>query len=282
MVERRLTGMIAAAAVLIVLFIFGAPFRPAPHALEVAAPPPATRAIDSVARPAAPPTPPPVPQPVAPATTTSEGGGTAGPAVPAGRQPTYFDLLARSETRRRIRLSGNSTYLGDMLAASEDSMLRRWDNRLQSPVRVWFASTHAANFKPTFLDQIRSAFGEWVNAGLPVRFEFVTDSTEAEVTVKWRIQFEIERTGQTDVTWDDQGHIQSAVVTLATFDPKGRPMEPDDIRVVAMHEVGHVLGLDHSKDSTDIMFPTAKVRELSDRDVRTAQLLYELTPGSVR
>ena len=67
-----------------------------------------------------------------------------------------------------------------------------------------------------------------------------------------------------------------------TFDPKGRPMEPDDIRVVAMHEVGHVLGLDHSKDSTDIMFPTAKVRELSDRDVRTVRLLYELTPGSVR
>jgi len=43
-----------------------------------------------------------------------------------------------------------------------------------------------------------------------------------------------------------------------------------------------VLGLDHSKDSTDIMFPTAKVRELSDRDVRTVRLLYELTPGSLR
>jgi hypothetical protein len=30
------------------------------------------------------------------------------------------------------------------------------------------------------------------------------------------------------------------------------------------------------------MFPTAKVRELSDRDVRTIQLLYQLTPGSIR
>ena len=59
-------------------------------------------------------------------------------------------------------------------------------------------------------------------------------------------------------------------------------MEPEDIRIVAMHEVGHVLGLDHSKDSTDIMFPTAKVRDLSDRDVRTARLLYDLLPGSVR
>jgi predicted Zn-dependent protease len=72
------------------------------------------------------------------------------------------------------------------------------------------------------------------------------------------------------------------VITLATFDPKGRPMESDDIRVVAVHEVGHLLGLDHSKDSTDIMFPTAKVRALSDRDVRTVILLYQLTPGSLR
>jgi hypothetical protein len=169
-----------------------------------------------------------------------------------------------------------------MLAASDDSMLRRWENRNTNPIRVYFAPTFAANFKPSFLDAIRGAFAQWSNAGVPVRFDFDGDSTQAEVTVRWRIQFEIERTGQTDVTWDDNGHIQSAVITLATFDPKGRPMEPDDIRVVAMHEVGHLLGLDHSKDSTDLMFPTAKVRELSDRDARTVLLLYQLSPGSLR
>ncbi len=59
-------------------------------------------------------------------------------------------------------------------------------------------------------------------------------------------------------------------------------MEVDDIRVVAEHEFGHVLGLDHSADSTDLMFPTAKVRELSDRDVRTALMLYQLSPGDLR
>ena len=269
--ERRLTGMIAAAAVLIVLFIFWDAFRPEPRA-DTSEP--------IVVAPA-----PLVPQPVTPTTTTQ---GTDVPAAPpgatgpGGREPSYIEMLARSETRRRIRQSGSSTYLGEMLAASNDSMLRRWENRQTSPIRVWFAPTHAANFKPSFLDAIRGAFGEWVHAGVPVRFDFDGDSTNAEVTVKWRIQFEIERTGQTDVTWDENGQIQSVVVTLATFDPKGRPMEPEDIRVVATHEVGHVLGLDHSNDSTDIMYPTAKVRELSDRDARTVLLLYLLTPGSLR
>jgi Matrixin len=274
--ERRLTGMIAAAAVLILLFIFWDAFRPDKRA----APAPEERAAVEtvlVAPPAA----------VPPATSSQ---GAAMPAAPIGvttignpaREPTYIELLARSETRRRIRNSGSSTYLADMLAASEDSMLRRWESRGNNPIRVYFAPTYAANFKPVFLDAIRTAFGEWTNSGVPVRFDFNGDSTNAEVTVRWRIQFEIERTGQTDVTWDENGHIQSAVITLATFDPKGRPMEADDIRVVTSHEVGHLLGLDHSRDSTDIMFPTAKVRAMSERDVRTVLLLYQLSPGSLR
>ena len=277
MVERRLTGMIAAAVVLIVLFIFWDAFKPTPR--RAAVPDPDANAPLRIAEP-----PPASSSQVAPQapspTTTSQGTGI--PAGPNGREPTYIELLARSETRRRIRSSGSSTYLAEMLETGGDSTLRRWENRTTSPIRVFFAPTHAANFQPAFIDAVKSAFGQWTNAGVPVRFDFNGDSTNAEVTVKWRIQFEIERTGQTDVTWDENGHIQGATVTLATFDPKGRPMDPDDIRIVATHEVGHLLGLDHSKDSTDIMFPTAKVRDLSDRDVRTVMLLYQLTPGNLR
>jgi hypothetical protein len=269
--------MIAAAAVLIMLFIFWDAFRPKPRASASAEPEPAMSIHEPETQTVAPAAP-----PSAQAMPGTASQGTVVPAGPDGREPSYIELLARSETRRQIRASGSSTYLGEMIAASGDSMLRRWENRQTNPIRVWFAPTYAANFKPAFLDAIKAAFGQWTAAGVPVRFDFTGDSTNAEVTVKWRIQFEIERTGQTDVTWDQNGQIQSAVVTLATFDPKGLPMESDDIRVVATHEVGHLLGLDHSKDSTDIMFPTAKVRELSDRDARTVMLLYQLTPGSLR
>jgi hypothetical protein len=269
MVERRLTGMIAAAAVLIVLFILWDLFKPD------ARPRPAP--VITVVTPE--PEPAPAPPAPAPSTQTTAGGTLP----PSGiREEGYIELLGRSETRRRIRASAGSTYLNDMIAVSEDSMLRRWDNRSMTAVRVWFAPTHAANFQPTFLDAIRRAFAQWTSSGVPVRFDFGADSANAEVVVRWRIQFEIERTGQTDLTWDENGHVQSAVITLATFDPKGRPMEADDVRVVALHEVGHMLGLDHSGDSTDIMFPTAKVRDLSQRDVRTALLLYQLSPGTLR
>ena len=264
MVERRLTGMLAAAGVLILLMVLWDMFKPAPH-------------------PVAPPEPDVIVTHTDPPAGTSSSQGTATPdPTPSSNEPNYMEALARSEARRRIRASAGSTYLNEMLAASGDSMLRRWDNRMSSPVRVWFAPTVAANFQPPFIDAIRRAFGLWSAAGVPVAFDFSADSSSAEVVFRWKPQFEIERSGQTDLHWDQDGHIQSAVVTLATFDPKGRAMDVDDIRVVAEHEIGHVLGLDHSPDSTDLMFPTAKVRELSDRDVRTMLLLYLLTPGSIR
>lgn len=255
--------MLAAAGVLILLFVVWDLFKPTPR-----------------------PAPPPEPETVVTHTDAPERSSSQGTTAPVAPVPAasdnYVEAMARFETRRRIRSSAGVTYLNDMLAASADSILRRWEDRGAAPVHVWFAPTYTANFQPAFLDAIRSAFRSWNSAGVPVRFDFDGDSTNAEVVFRWKPQFEIERTGQTDLTWDGQGRIQSAVVTLATFDPKGRALGVEDIRVVAEHEVGHVLGLDHSPDSTDLMFATAKVRALSDRDVRTVLLLYQLSPGSIR
>jgi len=193
-----------------------------------------------------------------------------------------MELLARSETRRRIRASAGYTYLNEVVAQSEDSMLHRWDNRILTPVRVFLGPSTAANFQPGFLDAVRGAFQRWEEAGVPLRFRLDADSAAAEVRFKWRLQFEIQRTGQTDLTWDQDGRLVNGVVTLATFDPAGRPLSVDDVRVVALHEIGHLIGLDHSADSTDIMFAMTKVRDLSSRDIASARLLYQLPPGTLR
>jgi len=196
--------------------------------------------------------------------------------------PSYIVLLARSQIRHRIRASAGSTYMNDIVAASSDSTLHRWDGRVASPVRVFFPATTVANYQPSFGDAVRAAFEQWQGAGVPVRFNLDPDSNSAEVRVQWRIQFEGERSGQTDVQWDQDGHLTGGVITLATFDAKGQPFGADDVRVLALHEIGHLLGLDHSPDQGDIMYAQPKVRDLSPRDIRTAALLYDLAPGPLR
>jgi hypothetical protein len=196
--------------------------------------------------------------------------------------PGYLDLVARAEMRRRIRASAPATYLNDIVAESQDSMLHRWEDRDRRPVRVYLPPARVANFQPAFLGAVRAAFQEWENAGIPVRFDLSADSADAEVRFAWRIQFDIDRTGETDLEWDRNGRLLSGLVTIATFDPNGQPLGVDDVRVVALHEIGHLIGLDHSPDSTDVMFAKATVRHLSTRDIRTALFLYDLAPGSLR
>lgn len=219
-------------------------------------------------------------------------GLTAGGAVPAtpgpvvrppdAGGPSYIVLLARSEIRRRIRASAGITYLNEIVAASSDSVLHRWDSRVSTPVRVFFTHTTVANFQPAFLDAVRTAFQRWQEAGVPVRFNLDADSSTAEVELLWRIQFEGDRSGQTDVQWDEEGRLTGGTISLATFDPKGQPLGPDDVRVMALHEIGHLIGLDHSPSDGDIMYARPKVRDLSTRDISTALLLYDLAPGTLR
>jgi hypothetical protein len=216
----------------------------------------------------------------APAPLRSQAGTQI--AVSESIAPGYLDLLARAEIRRRIRASYPYTYLSTIVAASSDSMLHRWDDRVGRPVRVLLSADTVADFQPAFLDAVRSAFGRWEQVGVPARFDLRADSADAEVRFVWRTQFDIDRTGQTDLEWDQNGHLRAATVTIATHDPGGHPLGPGDVRVVALHEIGHLIGLDHSPDSMDLMFAKTVMRDLSDRDIRTAKLLYALAPGSLR
>jgi hypothetical protein len=288
-VERRLSILVSAAVAFVLLTaLWNAFVRPARRVRATAPDAPlvvvpaerSTAARDSAARLASPaPTPTPAPAPV-----PVPGASTPPPAAqrPSDPGPSYMVLLARSEIRRRVRASAGLTYLNDIVAASSDSGLHRWDNRTVPPVKVYLPAATVANFQPAFLDAVRSAFQAWEQAGVPVRFALDADSTTAEVRFRWRIQFEGERTGQTDLEWDDDGRLTRGVVTLATFDPKGQPLTVDDLRVIAMHEIGHLLGLDHSRDAGDLMYARPKVRELSPRDVATVLLLYQISPGLLR
>ncbi len=198
---------------------------------------------------------------------------------PAGT-PT-LDRLARLAARRQISREGATTFL-DSLLVTTDSVVRRWPDREGAPLRVAILEGGAPGYDARMAEFVRRALASWEEAGLGLRFTLVSDSTQADIAVHWIDRFSYDRAGQTDLTWDQLGHVRRASIALAVRTSGGVVLPDLALLSVALHETGHALGLPHSADSTDVMFPATRTGALSERDRRTAVLLYRLPPGPVR
>jgi predicted Zn-dependent protease len=129
---------------------------------------------------------------------------------------------------------------------------------------------------------VRESLDRWEAIGIGIRFWVVADTGTADVVVRWIDHFDFDRAGQTDLTWDQSGRVRRAFISLALRTNGGVALPEAALLAVAVHETGHALGLPHSSDSNDVMFPATRTGTLSDRDRRTAAVLYRLPPGPVR
>jgi len=185
------------------------------------------------------------------------------------------------EIRRHIRLGAPGTYI-DQVLAEQDSQLVRWPEA--SVFRVWIAPTTAATeWLPEYADTVRSAFNAWTAAGAPVNATFTTDSAGANVRVHWIDKFDEPGTiGQTQQTWDQYRWLVAGDITIATHATTGETLGAGWMRATALHEIGHLFGLNHSSSNADIMASEAHSQTLSRADLATLRLLYALPPGAVR
>ncbi len=214
-----------------------------------------------------------------PTADTAPRTGSNGRAA-ATNTPT-IDRLARLAARRQLTREGRSTYL-DSLILTTDSLVRRWPDRNGTPLKVCLVIGGPSDYRPRMAEFIREALYRWENTGMGVRFGPSSDTTDADIVVRWIDHFEFDRAGQTDLTWDQTGRVRRASISLAVRTNTGFAMPDDALLSVAVHETGHALGLPHSADSADVMFPATRTGTLSERDRRTAQLLYQLPTGPLR
>lgn len=175
----------------------------------------------------------------------------------------------------------DGTYLPELLEM-RSGWSYRWPDRRLEPMRVWIEPSPLPNYQPEFARAVEASFNDWAFIGLPFVFTFVRDSARAEVHVTWVDRFEGRVTGRTLWRHDQHGWITGGGIEIALHLPDGRPVVLDGVRAIALHEVGHLIGLDHPSDETSVMAAQVFVTEMNEADRRTARLIYDLPPGRLR
>ena len=183
--------------------------------------------------------------------------------------------------RERALASMEGTYMPEVIAEG-GSRVKRWAERMDDPIRVWIASGDSVpGFRPSFATAVREAFVSWEQSGVPVRFVFVDSADSAEVRIDWTDRLPERRAGTAQWWKDSQGWLTKASIVLAMQLSDDGPANDTSMHRMALHEIGHLLGLEHSLDAGDIMASWVNANELSARDRATVRLLYTLQPGDV-
>ncbi len=157
------------------------------------------------------------------------------------------------------------------------------------PIKIYLNTSGAAEED---IYRLRQAYKTWENAsGNLIRFEETADPADAGITVRWTrrlnltvsSQFIHEELGEATITevintgkfnLSRRGKI--ALLTRFEYSESCNPYEWQ----VPEHEVGHILGLAHSSDAENIMYPLQHGCLVIDNNTRNSLMeLYRLPQG---
>ena len=211
---------------------------------------------------------------VAPIALPSDAGDSASSA--RTRIPP-LDSITRLSVRIQLTSDSRRHYLDSLLLVT-DSVVRHWP---VTDAPIWFAMIQGGSpdFGTEMPREVGEALDAWSPVALGLRLLETSDTAQATLIVDWTSSLP-KRSGVTNVTWDRTGQILRARVTLATRDPiNGEVLTEHARRAIALHEIGHALGLPHSADDHDAMHPVTSAEQPTDRDLTSIRLLYALPTG---
>lgn len=168
----------------------------------------------------------------------------------------------------------------------------RWDP-VAGPIRVWVQprAVSTVNWDQPSAEwraAVLSAARAWRGIVPGLDFRSVRDSADADVVVSWADPHSLSGnaspglaagTAGRTVLFDTRGRARGAHVRLALAAPTGALYGIGDVRAVARHEFGHVLGLAHHAAATSVMAARMRVDRLQAGDRDALRLLYTLPVG---
>jgi hypothetical protein len=156
----------------------------------------------------------------------------------------------------------------------------------------------ASWWNPSYLNATLRAIGEWNNAIVDFannysNFAYLSGlrlvptisqamNSGFDVYISWigkPLNNSVDEIGCTQTVYEPPGITKNSTISLAATDSSGYILNQEDMQNVALHELGHSLGLGHSNYAGDIMFakytPKQSVEGLSTLDVYGVSTVFQ-------
>jgi predicted Zn-dependent protease len=211
----------------------------------------------------------------------SELGFNAFQEEATGSPDSTTAVLAAEEVCTRVG------YLCADVERAGELRILRWPENTRS-LRVWIPEPE--HLSPASAREFQRAAARgiqvWHNHPFPLTINTRSRSENPDIVLEWVFSLGGNRLGQARMEWSKVGEevrVRIPSLSLVTHHPAspGVELTPDQILLVAAHEMGHALGLPHSDDQRDLMYPQNTAWRPTARDYRTMEAVYRMPNGAL-
>lgn len=169
----------------------------------------------------------------------------------------------QTNTKREIKLSRKENENSENYFRIDKSGNSLWDGKhweeSRFPLKIYVRESNSKYYKSTFNDYVKYAMNVWRKADDRIQYKFVKSSDDADISLIFvenlGDKYEEDYLGLTDYETYDNNEIDYSKIQISLIKNGDEKISAGEIKATIIHELGHALGLGHSKNEKDLMYP---------------------------